>query len=312
MASAQGSLPRHGPAVALPLQNVLYARLRELTPSIFDVDTPTPDHMGRDQAVRFELEQLPYNLGATHHALLRLEQELRALTSAIPEIGSSARCTYFVGDERRLPIAWTVDTFLDAGRRTQNSLTRYIARAFRTSVPASLSTLVGDTAKYARKVPADVLDLISRYWDGAGNELKAYRDLAQHYTIVSSDIYVTQQPAGGLGIQLLLPSSTDERALQRISYGPPYVQAGVWCRAAFMSLFEVAYSLQYLLFRRFEYSERAISDLIRHPMSFNATDAFSDPPDANLDEQIWALRARLKPSLETKHGALNDPPIVDR
>lgn len=79
-----------------------------------------------------------------------------------------------------------------------------------------------------------------------------------------------------------------------------------------MSLFEVTYSLQYLLFRRFEYSERATSDIIRHPVSFNAPGAFSDPPCGDLEDLLWEVRARPKPSLQARYGALEDPPIAVR
>jgi len=91
----------------------------------------------------FQLELLPYTLGATYQALLdfvQAERELmlgRRLTD-----NQGKRMMNAIGAGGRDKLAYRLDTFLESARRTQNAVIPYISRAHSVSLPLSLADVI--------------------------------------------------------------------------------------------------------------------------------------------------------------------------
>jgi hypothetical protein len=306
---------RTGPAMMIPFLDQLRSRIRAVGLSTAS-SHPAPgaleaaEELARERVLNLELEQLPYSLGAAYDALLRIEHQLWRLVAAegsdMP--GSEPRVVCLLAGQT-LPIAWSVDQFLDAARRAQNALTRYVARVFRTSIPNSLSDFAKHVERYSL-VPDSVRAIVTQYWASDGLCLKQYRDLAQHHVVVSSDGWVHVGAAEGPTIHLLLPTNPGEKSLARITYGPPHVHVGAFCRSAFVELFSFSYRLAYALLRHLGVTREVTVSLMRHPFSFGQGESFAASPQPNLDDLLWQARKSARAQVEAEFGSLEEAPLV--
>lgn len=285
----------------------------EIRASLFGPEPAPPsgdsDRRERERVLELELEQLPYNLMAARKSILRLDELLAAIAFEpvdVPNMPSGVTPISVILPHEQLPAAWTVDQFLDSGRRAQNALTRYVARAFKVSVPLSLNDYMSRPGRYVESVPAPVHGLLQEYWTSHGVTLKRYRDLAQHHAVVSSNMAAFSD-ASGPRVRLLLPSNPDETSLAKIAYGPPYVHASTYCRTEFLALLAVSYKLVYLIFRYLGVSQDASWSLLRpHPVPLGPPESFAPLPRQALDLELdITTRTSFNDALAS-YGALTD------
>lgn len=306
-ANTEPSTPNGPPSLPTLLQ---YLR-SEIRTALFGEGTvDANDH----RVLELELEQLPYNLMSARRSLIRLEELIQKIVEeppeSIPNVPDGLHQFAIILQQDFLSIAWTVDQFLDSSRRAQNALTRFVARAYRVSIPLSMNEYVGRAERYRSKVPGAVSALLRNYWAHDGLILKQYRDLAQHHMVVSSNMAVLRRPTEPR-FQLLLPSNPEEASLRDLKYDAPRVHALVYCRSAFLALVDVSYKLTYLIFRHLGISKDASWSLIRPlPVSLGPPESFAALPSDDLDTALAEVSIAAFNESLAAYGALGDPRLA--
>jgi hypothetical protein len=209
----------------------------ELLPLVPTLRHQLTDAFGPDDPKRtttlLNLEMLPYSLGATQDALHRyLQIHADLATSAVARMGAGVGLSVLSPAERD-SLAYTVDSFLEAGRRTQNAVVPYLTKALRVSLPPSLADLAEDLEKGKHTLDAQITSLIGQYWRGSGQTLKDYRDLSQHFSLASSDVRVTRGDEHGPLLQMLLPNNPSTKSTAHIEFGNPPIHAFPYMEEAF-------------------------------------------------------------------------------
>jgi len=284
---------------------MLCSRIRERVTDASRNDTSEEDSAFQ-QSVDLELALLPYNLKAAHAAVLKLEGSVRRVAG---EHAHRPPGGWMLVEDDWLPLAWAVDDFLGAGRRAQDALIRVVGQTFRRPLPSSIAKLFENEGKYSRGIPPSVLDLLRSYWSKHGLTLKAYRDMAEHRTIVSSDMFVFISPPAVPAIRLLLPNDPFEPAAKRITYDVPYTHATAWCRQALVALFEVASQLEWLLLRHFPFRSTGTMSVLRHPLAADIRAASIPLPSDDLVDALWRVREDVSRLMPATYGDLEDPPL---
>ena len=116
-----------------------------------------------------DLEQLPYCLAGSYHAVQQLATVQEQLVESIASEGKfEPGSVYLRPPECRDEISFPFDAFLDFARRTQNAITRYLHRALNQSVPASLSHAVKNIRTQKLLLPGDRPVTLDQYWTDSG------------------------------------------------------------------------------------------------------------------------------------------------
>jgi hypothetical protein len=187
------------------------------------------------------LELLPYSLGAACLAVSELVYSQYLVVQSV--LGRAARNStiHVLSPEDRDRMAFRVDAFLDAARRTQNGTIHYFARAYGLSLPDSLDKLVVHASGTKSPLPPYLTQLVTSYWSESGKRLKDYRDVAQHHGLVASEGRAFFRPNGDPAIFLMLPSNPEAKNPQKFRYERPAVHALPYCWKAFFELMRFVY-----------------------------------------------------------------------
>jgi hypothetical protein len=153
---------------------------------------------------------------------------------------------FFLSDQHRDLLAYSIDAFMNAGRRAQNAVLPYLSSALRQPLPASLSTVFTkqdqtDLRKYPLLGP--FAPMLESYWQADGQSLRAYRVLMEHRTLVASEAFLARSDAGTVVLHMLLPSNPDAGSPTELSYGNPPVHALLYMEQAFIALVRFAESM---------------------------------------------------------------------
>ncbi len=199
---------------------------------------PLENDEERFRSAYFDLELLPYSMGATWYALsefARLQREV------IAEIGSERpKDAVFYG----LPVAqrdilsFMFDNFLDSARRSQNAVIHYLSRGLKISLPGSMNVLVRRLKDETKPFPPGPRSRLLNYWDMFGKRLKDYRDLSQHHALVTSDARLIRSDEGRIGVYLMLPSNPEVKSAGKLKFGDPEVHAFPYAKREFKALVE--------------------------------------------------------------------------
>lgn len=100
-------------------------------------------------------------------------------------------------------------------RLAQNSLTRLLSREFKTSLQQSLHGLVND--KKGCKLDASVYKCLRDYWQQSGFKAKQYRDLEQHYGLITRDAWIVQS-SDGPKLKVFLPDDPAVQSESKFTY----------------------------------------------------------------------------------------------
>ena len=196
------------------------------------------------------LEQLPYCLDSAHYSILqivKMQQALAETLKGVPASNSSNLNLKLLEPSERDPIAFMVDGFLDSARRAQNALIPYLSRALSLSLPNSLNELMKKLDKGATTLPPSIEKELKSYWGGHGKKLKAYRDLAQHHALVSSEGYVLMSPDGTPCVYLVLPNNPEEKGIASLKYNDPVIHAFLYILNEFTKLLAITYRVTDLI-----------------------------------------------------------------
>jgi hypothetical protein len=169
---------------------------------------------------KLALEQLPYSLGGMSYAFFEFVRHQAELKTLAPERG-----VIVPQPGKTEPLSFMLDMFLDHARRTANAVIPYLRYKYSLhhgELNKSMAqTMERKLLAKAPRMPRDVCKLIEEYWEHHGETAKAYRDLAQHYTLlVYDDCMLSVSQEGTPAMYVALPNNPEEdRATP--SYDPP-------------------------------------------------------------------------------------------
>ena len=171
----------------------------------------------------YDLELLPYVLGAAGKAV----SDLAAAQNRLAEEHHGRLAPNHIqglGDDVRDELTYSVDGFLDAARRAQNAVIPYLRRGLRMSLPASMNKLMKALRAGRLEFPEKLGTNLDRYWTNHGERLKAYRDISQHHSLVTSDVRIFLAD-GRTAVYFVLPSNPEAKSARRLTFGSPPVHA---------------------------------------------------------------------------------------
>jgi hypothetical protein len=235
-----------------------YYTIEELVPHLSELR----EHLlGKPGSTRIEeyrgtllrLEMLPYSLMACQTALYECVSAQEQLLGQISSRGLDDKTTLHLSPRECEELAHPVDTFLESARRCQNALAYYLSRALRVSVPTrGLELVVRRIERRGLDFGEVINDLLCGHWKEYGQRLKEYRDLSQHYAIVSSDARVFRSSGDGtVCLYLLLPTNPEVKNAGMLQYEKPSIHAYVYVRDYFGRLLALVYHVTRKLRERF-------------------------------------------------------------
>jgi hypothetical protein len=189
------------------------------------------------------LELLPYCLGAASLAMFDLARNQITIVAA-KAASENPGTTSELAEAQRNLLAYRLDCFLDAARRSQNAIIPYLRRAGpQLNLPKSLADIVKSLTNGTLALPepfrSDTLD----YWKKYGATLKSYRDLGQHYIIVGSSPKVVVPRSGKPALHFCLPNNPNARPINKLQYDNPQVHVQQFVIDQFASLLAYCYTV---------------------------------------------------------------------
>lgn len=183
------------------------------------------------------LEQLPYCIGGACNALFelaRLQNEIVERAAGTEKRGT----TSILGEKERNSLGYSVDAFFDFARRAQNAVIPYLSMKLGRGIPFSLADVVKQIRQKTNFLPESYTSQIVEYWESYGRKLKSYRDLAQHFSIVSSEARVYHSDDGSPYLCFLLPNNPEEKSPGRLKFDDPEIFAFSLMREHFYALLD--------------------------------------------------------------------------
>ena len=242
----------------------------------------------------FQLELLPYCLGAASSALETLVSEIQTLVSedlsSRPPEGETISSPKPEYTDR---LSYQVDHFLDVARRAQNAWIPYLRLGLRLQrygeqLPKSLNHVMKglDTRDYG--LPEEIPRKLTKYWEDHGKRLKDYRDLAQHYpTRVTSEAQLIVAADRTPSILFTLPNNPEAKSLARLSFENPAVHAFSYVREQHYELVAFSYWLcDKLIEESTDRNKVSFARVPRHAFSLSSQGAQGEaiPTESTLEE----------------------------
>jgi hypothetical protein len=186
----------------------------------------------------FDLEQLPYTIGAAVTAVLSLATtRYRIVQDYGQEVSPSV--SFGLPDIERDAMGFAVDSFLEAARRSQNAVIPYLRAAHGVGLPMSMADVVSDARAGRSPLPTQVQAALLKYWEDHGRRLKDYRDLSQHFALLASDAHLFMTNEKENGIYSILPSNPEVKAVSKLVFGKPRVHAYSYVAQQFTMLLTI-------------------------------------------------------------------------
>jgi hypothetical protein len=205
----------------LPPSDQLVPRLNEFYAAIARASADE----GKKRAIMMELEQLPYYLRGACAALYQLESARIDAGKAFALIRQRFPETpmYMLTGDQCHELSFSVDFCLACIRRVPDSLICHLKRLpINLDLPLSFHDLIKGLEAKRKKYRLDqtIQDLVMAYWHSVARRVKDYRDLANHYTIVSSECLLFVSGDGSVGLRMLLPDNPNEKSPTKLTYDP--------------------------------------------------------------------------------------------
>jgi hypothetical protein len=250
-------------------------------------------HKGRNyQATKRELEQLPYALEASYYAVRSLLQAANGIADEFRQEGAKASKIIIPGRPCE-ELAFMIDNFLDAARRTQNAIRPYLSKSLQMPVPKSMKDLISKIEKKSIKLPKEIEALLVRYWKNQGSGLKDYRDAAQHHCVMSSDV-VLQYNGDDAFLYLSLVNNPQEGSKQgagAFRWERPFVHAIPFVVQSFFALVEVIHNVTFVLLLMSPNAERKKQQIEFATKGVeNALELYEIPPMEWFEAEIERCR----------------------
>jgi hypothetical protein len=199
--------------------------------------------------IHFQLELLPYAVSEMWHAFTSFVYTIHSIAAKLDEdIPIHPECLFLSDSDRDL-LAYSIDAFMNAGRRAQNAVIPYLSGALRQSLPPSFSrvfTPQGQADLHKYPVLEPFAPMLESYWRDYGHSLRAYRVLMEHFALVASEAFLSRLNADTVGLHMLLPNNPDAKRPTELIYGNPDnppVHALPYMEEAFIALVRFAESM---------------------------------------------------------------------
>jgi hypothetical protein len=210
-------------AVTIPNLPNFLPNLSTLREQIEPMGSADPE---RFRTTYFQLELLPYCLGAAYQALLDfVEAEVELAEASPPRIEEGRPVLQVIGPAGWHRLSYRIDAFLESARRTQNALIPYIGKVHKVSLPSSMADVVKRLESKVDLLPEAIRTDISAYWARDGARLKAYRDISQHHALVATEVRLFLSSQGKPAIYMALPNNPDEKNPTKLVFTNPPVIA---------------------------------------------------------------------------------------
>ena len=181
--------------------------------------------LARKHAATQQLAQLPHAVGAAYFAADSLLQQQVLITEIFEAKNHPSSGVQFLRSEYRDPMRYMVDLFLDATVRSQNAIQPYLSYTYAQSVPKSLRALIKNIETEKTSLPDQVSHLLLSYWCDHGSLVREYRDLSQHYSVVSTDARAYIDADKKVWLYVALPNNPRARRANDLRYSDPIVHA---------------------------------------------------------------------------------------
>jgi hypothetical protein len=260
---------------------------------------PLTDNDERFCSTYFDLELLPYAMGATRYALsefARLQREIVAEFSAERLEGLAF---FGLSPDQRDLLSYMLDNFLDSARRAQDAVIHYLSRGLKVSLPSSMHALVQKLRNGSIVLPERPQQEILKYWDAHGQRLKDYRDLSQHHALVASDARIIRSDDGRVGVYLLLPSNPEVKNTGRLIFGSPNIHAFPYAKRQFKVLLVFSdWLTKGLLPKPEQRRQLLLTTIFRDPpkVGGGVYEAYVPPTEEALRTEVEVLLKHLKAS----------------
>lgn len=198
----------------------------------------------------FYLEQLQYTIYSSANAVINLARTIGEAKNYLPPIGSDGKKnvgTIILPEPIKNQLGFTIDHYFDASRRSLNAVNIYLSKTLRISVPSSFSDLIKKMNAGTIHLPERIFALTINYWNSDGKLIKAYRDLAQHFAVISSDARIFILPDGRMLYYLLLPNNPEEKNPTKLCYDNPRIDAFPFILESYGKLYEFILELTHVL-----------------------------------------------------------------
>jgi hypothetical protein len=207
------------------------------------------DGMGSDsvRSVAMALEQLPYCLASSYVAVCNVMKIAREIATSHDAELTTPEIFLWLSQKESHLLSIEIDSFLESAVRTQNSLIPYLRRALRCSMPDSLSSTMKNLKQGKLKISSELAHELLRYWETFGEKLRAYRDLSQHYALVSSECALFRDTSGMLAISMTLPNNPEIKNVSKLKFTDPIIQAFPYVLNSLIKLTAISYRVTDLL-----------------------------------------------------------------
>lgn len=169
------------------------------------------------------------------HALLSMAFALFSLVAAYSEavhrirsrVEKKPRTVHMIqlNEDEHRPLVFSLDAYLTAARRAQNTIWVYLSKILKVSVARSLAELVNKIERSQSNLPERLQKVILCYWEASGRRVKQYRDLSEHHAVVSSDSRVTLSPDGRELVYFLLANNPEVMKYAELRWHDPEIDA---------------------------------------------------------------------------------------
>jgi hypothetical protein len=201
------------------------------------------------QSLYGDLDFLALNTERAFHSVIELAR-LQTLIEQNWLERAPSRTVALVPPELRNPMAFAVDSFLDAARRAQNGLLACVSRCLSISMRRSLADLVPKLVDGRVQLPEEIAQPTTAYWSRHGQKLKYYRDAAQHHMIVTSDARIYRSDLGIPVIHFVLINNPEIKNPGRFAYEEPFVHSFDYISNEFLALLEFCNIVSHTLAER--------------------------------------------------------------
>jgi len=193
------------------------------------------------------LEQLPYCLAASYAATISLMNRAQSIAAWHDKDVGTTGLSLWLDQGEKDSLAFSIDTFLESAVRTQNALIPYLGSSLSMSMPSSLRDVMSKLTKDKLKLPAPIAEQLTKYWNGCGKRLRAYRDLSQHFALVSSEGTLKRDASGMLFLYLTIPNNPEVKNISQLSFVDPIVHALPYVLNELIKVIAVVYRITDLL-----------------------------------------------------------------
>lgn len=254
----------------------------------------------------FYLEQLQYSIYAASSAVIDLANTLAHSTDHVPRPDGEGLGvgTILLPEPVRNQLSFSVDHYFDAARRALNATNVYVSKTLRISVPSSFSDLVKQIAKGKLRLPKRIEYLTTNYWDAYGKKIKDYRDLSQHFVVISSDARVRVLPDGKAFYYLVLPNNPGEKNPAKLSYVNPRIDAFPYILDSYTTLYRYVFEMTHLL-TSYTYSEGSDTTtvLFKSPLIIgvrHTIEGHQKPDIDNLRTYLLAGQVEIQKTMDSE------------